>query len=101
MFDRAGRHANRQASAPLEHMLVTRAEFTLRTARALLPARPERALVFINRALAETVDPRLRNLISPALSMLERNNVEAAGRWLDRAIEYERARRVRRTPLEI
>ena len=80
-------------------MLVTDTEFTLRTARALLPTRSEGAVVFINRALAGTVDPRLRNLVSPVLSMIERKDFEAAARWLDRAIEYERSRRARRTPL--
>ena len=77
---------------------MTDVEFALRTARALLPAYPEKALVFVNRALADTVDPRLRFLVSPALTMIENNNAEAGIRWLDRALNYERARRAGRSP---
>jgi len=47
---------------------VTEAEFALRIARALLPAYPEKALVFLDRALVATVDPRLRSLVSSALT---------------------------------
>jgi hypothetical protein len=57
---------------------VSDVEFALRTARALLPAYPEKAVVFVNRALAGTLDPRLRFRIAPALTMIEQNNAEAA-----------------------
>ena len=45
---------------------VTDIEFCLSVAKALLPDL-EKAVVFINRALAETVDRRLRSLLLPAL----------------------------------
>ena len=72
---------------------MTDVEFALHTARALLPAYPDKAAVFINRVLVDTADPRLRFLVSPALTMIENNNSEAAVRWLDRALNYEQARR--------
>jgi hypothetical protein len=77
---------------------VTDAEFCLRTARGLLRTRAERATVFINRVLGETVDPRLWNLDAPVLSMIAQNNFEAADRWIVRALEYERSRRAGRPP---
>ena len=70
---------------------VTDVEFCLSVARALLPDL-EKAVVFINRALAETVDRRLRSLLLPALSAIEQNDPEAAARWIDRAMNYERSR---------
>jgi hypothetical protein len=70
---------------------VTDIEFCLSVARALLPDL-EKAVVFINRALAETVDRRLRSLLLPALSAIEQNDPEAAARWIDRAMNYERSR---------
>ena len=79
-------------------VIVTEIEFCLRTARALLPTKPDRALIFLNRILADTVDPRLRSLVTPVLTMIDRNDLEAAGRWLDRALRYDEARRARRTP---
>jgi hypothetical protein len=77
-------------------VVVTDVEFALNTARALLPAYPEKAAVFVNRVLADTADPRLRFLVSPTLSMIEHDDMEAAIRWLDRAVNYEQARRARR-----
>jgi hypothetical protein len=71
---------------------VTDLEFCLNVAGALLPDL-EKAAVFISRALAETVDPRLRSLLIPALSAIEQNDPEAAARWLDRAMNYGRSRR--------
>jgi len=59
-------------------------EFRLNTARALLP-NLEKAAVFINRALADTVDRRLRFLLAPALAAIARKDTEAAARWLERA----------------
>ena len=44
------------------------------------------------RALGMAVDPRLRFLITPALCALERDDVAAAGRWLDRTIKNEAAK---------
>ena len=73
--------------------IVTGSEFALRTSGELLPGYPAKALVFVNRALAGTVDPRLRFLVEPILSMIEQNDLEAAWRWLDRALTYEQARR--------
>jgi hypothetical protein len=71
---------------------VTDVEFCLNTARALLPDL-DKATVFVNRALANTVDPRLRFLLLPALAAIGRKDTEAAARWLDRAISYEQSRR--------
>jgi len=61
-------------------------------ARALLP-NLEKAAVFVNRAMADTVDRRLQFLLLPVLSAIARKDTEAAARWLDRAISYERSRR--------
>ena len=66
-------------------------EFCLNTARALLPDLGKVA-VFVNRALAYTVDLRLRFLLLPALAAISRNDAEAAARWLDRAITHEQSR---------
>jgi hypothetical protein len=77
-------------------MIVTDAEFWLRIAKALLPTQPQRAATFVSRVVGETVDPRLRNLVSATSSMIERRDFEAAHRWLDRALEYERSRRAGR-----
>lgn len=68
-------------------------EFTLRTARALVSTFPDKATEFVANALTRTVDPRLRHLIEPALSALGRRDATAACKWLDRAREYECARR--------
>jgi hypothetical protein len=73
--------------------MVTDSEFALRTARELLPGYPAKALVFVNRVLTGTVDPRLRFLVEPILSMIEQNDLDAARRWLDRALTYEQIRR--------
>jgi hypothetical protein len=72
---------------------LTELEFVLRTARALVSTFPDRATNFATNALALTVDRRLRTLIQPALAALGRNDTIAARKWLDRACEYERARR--------
>jgi hypothetical protein len=53
----------------------------------------EKAAVFINRVLAETMDPRLRFLLHPVIGAIERRDLEAAARWLDRAVLYEQSRR--------
>ena len=45
--------------------VVTNSEFALRTTRELLPGYPAKALVFVNRVLTGTVDPRLRFGSSP------------------------------------
>lgn len=74
---------------------LTDLEFALRTARALVSTLPEKATSFVADALARTVDPRLRHLIEPILAALGRNDVTAARKWLDRACEYEEARRER------
>ena len=74
-------------------MIVTDIEFCLRTARALLPTKPEKAAIFVKRVVAETADPRLRFLVSPVLLMIQEKDVEAAGRWLERALSYHEARR--------
>jgi hypothetical protein len=74
---------------------MTEAEFALRTARALASTSPDKATNFAATALARTVDPRLRYLIEPALVALGRNDAIAARKWLDRACEYDRARRER------
>jgi hypothetical protein len=44
--------------------------------------------------LSVTADPRLRILMAPALSALERKDAAAARKWLDRACKYEEARRI-------
>jgi uncharacterized protein HemY len=72
---------------------MTELEFMLRTARALVSTFPEKATNIVLNSLAQTVDPRLRHLIGPALSALERKDATAARKWLDRACEYERTRR--------
>jgi hypothetical protein len=72
---------------------MTELEFMLRTARALVSTFPEKATDFVLNSLGQTVDPRLRNLIGPALSALERKDATAARKWLDRACEYERTGR--------
>jgi hypothetical protein len=40
----------------------------------------DKAAVFVNRVLADTVDQRLRFLLLPALAAIERNDAEAATR---------------------
>ena len=72
---------------------VTKFEFLLRTARALVSTSPEKATNFVLNSLGQTVDPRLRHLIGPALSALARKDATAARKWLGRACAYERARR--------
>ena len=72
---------------------MTKLEFLLRTARALVSTSPEKGTNFVLNSLGQTVDPRLRHLIGPALSALEREDATGARKWLDRACEYERARR--------
>ena len=66
--------------------IVTDSEFALRTARESPPGNPAKAVIFVNRVLTGTVDARLRFLVQPALSMIEENDLEAACRWLDRAL---------------
>ena len=68
--------------------------FCLSIARALLP-NLEKAAVFVSRALADTVDQRLRFLLQPALAAITRKDADAAARWLDRAINYRQSRRLR------
>jgi hypothetical protein len=77
---------------------LTELEFALRTARALVSTFPDKATDFVLDALGQTVDRRLRHLIEPALAALGRNDAIAARKWLDRACEYERARRERIRP---
>jgi hypothetical protein len=72
---------------------LTEIEFALRTARALASTFPDKATNFVVNALRQTVDPRLRHLLEPALAAFGHNEVIAACKWLDRACEYERARR--------
>ena len=72
---------------------LTDLEFALRTARALVSTLPDKATSFVADALARTVDRRLRHFIESALAALGRNDVTAARKWLDRACEYEAARR--------
>ena len=72
---------------------LTEIEFALRTARALASTFPDKATNFVVNALRQTIDPRLRHLLEPALAALGRNEVIAARKWLDRACEYEHARR--------
>jgi hypothetical protein len=72
---------------------LTELEFMLRTARALVTTFPDKATNFAINALTLTVDRRLQTLIQPALAALGRNDAIAARKWLDRACEYERARR--------
>ena len=74
---------------------MTDIEFLLGIAKSLLPGRPAQASEFVARALSLTHDPRLRLLILPAISALERDDAEAACRWLDRAAEHHRARVLR------
>jgi hypothetical protein len=71
---------------------MTEIEFLLSIAKTLLPGRPAQALEFVARALGVTHDPRLRLLILPAISALERRDAEAARKWLDRAAEHHQAR---------
>ena len=77
-------------------MVVTDAQFCLRTARALSPIRPELAASFVNRVVNATVDPRRRNLAAPIPSIIRRNDFKSAFCWIDRALEYERSRRASR-----
>jgi hypothetical protein len=77
---------------------LTEIEFPLRTARVLASTFPDKATYFFVNALGQTVDPRLRHLLEPALAALGRNEVIAARKWLDRACDYERARRERIKP---
>jgi hypothetical protein len=72
---------------------LTDLEFALRTASALVSTLPDKATNLVADALARTVDPRLRHLLRPTLAALAPNDVTAARSWLDRACEYERARR--------
>ena len=46
---------------------MTELEFALQTAKALVSTLPDKATDFVAKALARTVDPRLRHLIGPAL----------------------------------
>jgi hypothetical protein len=52
----------------------------------LTAERTSRAAIVANRALAETLGPRLRFLLSPVPDMIERYDIETAGRWLERAL---------------
>ena len=74
---------------------MTELEFVLRTARALVATFTDKATNFAINGLALTVDRRLQTLIQPAVAALGRNDAIAARKWLDRACEYERARRER------
>ena len=77
---------------------MTEVEFLSRTARALLPGEPQHAVGFTYRALGLTVDPRLRSLTTPAVS-LQRDDAAAARRCLDRAVDYDQTRRTAKTRL--
>jgi hypothetical protein len=72
---------------------MTELEFVLRTTRALVSAYPDKAIDFLKNALGQTIDPRLRHLIEPALAAVARNDAVAARKWIDRACEYIVARR--------
>ena len=74
-------------------MHVTEAERVLRTARAVLPGRPERTLDLLDHAM-QTHDPRLRNRIRPAHEALIRGDLVAADKWIERAVIYEISRRL-------
>lgn len=73
--------------------VVTEVEFLLNIAKTLLLGRPAQAAEFALRALSLTHDPRLRFLLLPAISALERRDVEAASKWLDRATKHHQASR--------
>jgi hypothetical protein len=73
--------------------MVTELQYLLRTARALLPAFPEKAEGFVVRAASLTVDPRLRFLITPGLAAIDRG--DAARKWLERACAYQEQRLAR------
>jgi uncharacterized protein HemY len=73
---------------------VTEIELLLSLAKSLLPGRPAQAGDFASKALSLTRDPRLRVLILPAISAIERRDVEAARKWLDRATEHHQTRRM-------
>jgi hypothetical protein len=72
-------------------------EFCLNAAHALLPDL-EKAAVFVNRALTDTVDQRLRFLLLPAVAAISRNDAKAAAKWLDQAINYAESCRHRKQP---
>lgn len=72
---------------------LTEVEFALRTARALVSAYPDKAANFVVNALTQTVDPRLRHLIQPALAALRRSDAKAARKWIDRACDYHSIKR--------
>jgi hypothetical protein len=75
--------------------MVTELQYLLRTARALLPAFPEKAEGFVVRAASLTVDPRLRFLITPGLAAIDRGDAAAARKWLERACAYQEQRLAR------
>ena len=78
---------------------MTEIEFLVRIARTLLPGRPKEAVRFLTHAETETVDRRLQTLIRSAFVAIEsdeESQLEAAGRWLDRALSLiENRKRVR------
>jgi hypothetical protein len=85
------------ARAPELVACMTEIEFLIGIAKTLLPWRPAQAAVFVSRALSLTHDPRFRFLIVPAQTALQRGDVEAARKWLDRATTYHQNRRKRLT----
>jgi hypothetical protein len=73
-------------------MTAAKAERVLRTARAVLPGSPARALDLLDRAI-QASDPRFRNRIRPGHAALNRGDLVAADKWIERAVVYEMARR--------
>ena len=58
---------------------LTDLESALRTATALVTTLPDKVIGFVSTALGETVDPRLRHLLPPALALLSAMDVR--GMW--------------------
>jgi hypothetical protein len=75
---------------------TTDIEFRLLKASALITDQPKQAIEFLEQILAETVDPRMRIFLRPAIFFLQRNRVSVAAHWIDRALGYAWARRIAR-----
>jgi uncharacterized protein HemY len=73
---------------------MTEIEFLIGIAKTLLPWRPAQAAKFVSKALSLNHDPRLRFLLLPAQTALQRRDVEAARKWLDRVTKYLQTRRI-------
>jgi hypothetical protein len=77
---------------------MTELEFCLSSARALLclgdtTSRASGAQPYISRALATTVDPRLRCRLSAVERSIARGRIDVARRWLIKSIDYCNSRR--------